>query len=61
LYESFCEKNTIVAADKEIAGMPGDVKQTWIQTGYPHLAPASEQVPALDRSQRQADGMSGIG
>jgi hypothetical protein len=41
--------------------MPGDVKQTWIQTGYPHLAPASEQVPALDRSQRQADGMSGIG
>ena len=42
-------KNTIVAADKEIAGMPGDVKQTWIQTGYPHLAQAAEQVPALDR------------
>ena len=42
-------KNTIVAADKEIAGMPGDVKQTWIQTGYPHLEPAPEQVPALDR------------
>jgi UDP:flavonoid glycosyltransferase YjiC (YdhE family) len=42
-------KNTIVAADKEIAKMPGDVTQTWIQTGYPHLAPALEQVPALDR------------
>ena len=42
-------KNTIVAADKEIAKMPGDVKQTWIQTGYPHLEPAAEQVPALDR------------
>ncbi|WP_024333397.1 glycosyltransferase [Desulfotignum balticum] len=42
-------KNTIVAADKEIAKMPGDVTQTWIQTGYPHLETAGEQVPALDR------------
>ena len=43
------EKNTIVAADREIAKMPGDVKQTWVQTGYPHLETAAEQVPALDR------------
>ncbi len=42
-------KNTIVAADKEIAEMPGDVKQTWVQTGYPHLELSPEQVPALDR------------
>jgi UDP:flavonoid glycosyltransferase YjiC (YdhE family) len=42
-------KNTIVAADREIAKMPGDVKQTWVQTGYPHLETAAEQVPALDR------------
>jgi UDP:flavonoid glycosyltransferase YjiC (YdhE family) len=42
-------KNTIVAVDKEIAQMPGDVKQTWVQTGYPHLETSPEQVPALDR------------
>jgi UDP:flavonoid glycosyltransferase YjiC (YdhE family) len=42
-------KDTIVAADKEIARVPGDVKQTWVQTGYPHLEPAAEPVPALDR------------
>ncbi|MCA1792442.1 MAG: glycosyltransferase [Desulfotignum sp.] len=42
-------ENTIVAADKEIAEMPGDVEQTWVQTGYPHLALSPEQVPALDR------------
>jgi len=42
-------KNTIVAVDKEIAQMPGDVTQTWVQTGYPHLEPSAEQVPALDR------------
>jgi UDP:flavonoid glycosyltransferase YjiC (YdhE family) len=42
-------KNTIVAADKEIAGMPGDVRQTWIQTGYPHLETAAEPVPELER------------
>ena len=42
-------KNTIVAVDKEIAKMPGDVAQTWVQTGYPHLKPSTERLPALDR------------
>lgn len=42
-------KDTIVACDKEIACVPGDVKQTWVQTGYPHLDLPGEPVPELGR------------
>jgi len=41
--------HTIVACDKEIAKVPGDVKKTFIQTGYLHLDLPEIPQPDLDR------------
>lgn len=42
-------QDVIVAADRAIAPVPRDVTQTFVQTGYLHLAQPKQVLPALGR------------
>lgn len=47
-WEHILGDNTIVAADKQIAKVPCDIKNKSIQTGYMHLDLPPESLPELD-------------